>query len=321
MFAGQSCATGAQPAGRTDNAPAREASPEPDPEAAELATFIIDGECPKCGKVITRGHKKHLAVCTGKPAYDPTLAELIELEVGKMERQEQKLAELEVGGLIELDEDKVVFMVVGSTGADVQLASPPLPAAPALATAACRCHCHCCNRLHAAKRLTTLGTPQCRHESCTRVYAAKCLTMSDTRMRESASAPSALTSPAQHISIISDVPDSASMHRLSENTLAMHCRHSRREYTWCAGKHYKVEFSDEKRKCACVDHRIRKHDCKHIRLMLQTLGVQDNPSDWYAAAKRLVQSQATNVQDVQQAKAPKSGRKPTRAQAAAQAFL
>ena len=95
----------------------REDSPEPDVETVELATFVIDGECPKCGKVVTRGHKKHLATCAGKPANDPTIAELIQLEVRKIENQESKLAELEVGGLIDLDEDKVVFMVVGSTGA------------------------------------------------------------------------------------------------------------------------------------------------------------------------------------------------------------
>ena len=87
----------------------------------ELAKFIIDGECPKCGKIITKGHKKHLAMCTGKSAYEPTLAELIEIEVKKVENLDKKLVELEVGGLIDLTEEHALFMVIGSTGA----LSPP----------------------------------------------------------------------------------------------------------------------------------------------------------------------------------------------------
>jgi hypothetical protein len=59
-----------------------------------------------------------------------------------------------------------------------------------------------------------------------------------------------------------------------------------------AGKHYKVIFSDTKRSCQCIDHRIRKHDCKHIRLMLQTLKVPDKPQDWFSAAQKLVTNQA-----------------------------
>jgi hypothetical protein len=94
---------------------AREPSPEPNEGAQELAAFIINQECPKCGKVLTRGHKQHLASCSGKP--QPTLAQLVELEVKKLEKLEHKLSELEVGGLVDLDEEKAVFVVVGSTGA------------------------------------------------------------------------------------------------------------------------------------------------------------------------------------------------------------
>lgn len=54
-----------------------------------------------------------------------------------------------------------------------------------------------------------------------------------------------------------------------------------------------MTMTDEKRTCQCVDHRIRKHDCKHIRLMLQTLGIPNSPAEWYAAAQRLVTSQAS----------------------------
>lgn len=62
-----------------------------------------------------------------------------------------------------------------------------------------------------------------------------------------------------------------------------------------AGKHYKVELTDKGRKCQCVDHRIRKHDCKHIRLMLKTLGVESKPEDWFVAAQQLVSAQAASL--------------------------
>jgi hypothetical protein len=85
-------------------------------ESKDLAMFVINGECPKCGKIVTSGHRRHLAMCTGKPAYEPTLQELVALEVSKMANLEAKLTELEIGGLIDLTEEGAVFMVVGSTG-------------------------------------------------------------------------------------------------------------------------------------------------------------------------------------------------------------
>jgi hypothetical protein len=62
-----------------------------------------------------------------------------------------------------------------------------------------------------------------------------------------------------------------------------------------AGKHYKVVLSDSKRSCQCIDHRIRRHDCKHIRLMLQTLKIADKPQDWFSATQKLVKHQAQQV--------------------------
>jgi hypothetical protein len=59
-----------------------------------------------------------------------------------------------------------------------------------------------------------------------------------------------------------------------------------------AGTHYRVELTDAKRKCQCVDHRIRKHDCKHIRLLLQSLGIANSPEKWLEATKRSVCEQA-----------------------------
>jgi hypothetical protein len=66
---------------------------------------------------VTRGHAKHLASCQGPDPHDePTLADLIQLEVERLERMEHKLSELEIGGLVDLDDKNAVFMVVGSTG-------------------------------------------------------------------------------------------------------------------------------------------------------------------------------------------------------------
>jgi hypothetical protein len=87
------------------------------PEDLELGEFKIDGACPRCGRVYTSGHAKHLANCKGEQKPNKlSLAELVQLEVAKIEKQEQKLLELELGGLIDLTEEAAVFMVIGSKG-------------------------------------------------------------------------------------------------------------------------------------------------------------------------------------------------------------
>lgn len=47
-------------------------------------------------------------------------------------------------------------------------------------------------------------------------------------------------------------------------------------------------LTDEARKCQCMDHRIRKHDCKHIKLILTQLGVVDKPGDAWREVRRAV---------------------------------
>lgn len=37
--------------------------------------------------------------------------------------------------------------------------------------------------------------------------------------------------------------------------------------------HYYVRLRDEKHVCDCIDHKSRRHDCKHIRLILTSLGL------------------------------------------------
>lgn len=33
----------------------------------ELGEFVVEGKCPRCGRVMERGHRQHLQSCTGKP--------------------------------------------------------------------------------------------------------------------------------------------------------------------------------------------------------------------------------------------------------------
>eukprot|EP00892_Ulva_mutabilis_P006976 jgi/Ulvmu1/4650/UM002_0381.1 len=137
---------------------------------SQLAVFTINGICPNCGRVVTRGHRKHLDNCssaTQRP--QKPLADMIQAEMQKIETDNAKLRELELGGLIGLDDDHAVFNVVGSTG-----------------------------------------------------------------------------------------------------------------------KHYKIEFTGEKRSCQCPDHRIRKRDCKHIRLLLKSLCIENDPSSWKSATANLI---------------------------------
>lgn len=50
-------------------------------EATILAQFIISGDCPKCSKVIQKGHKKHLANCEGEVEVTELTPEEIEQQV------------------------------------------------------------------------------------------------------------------------------------------------------------------------------------------------------------------------------------------------
>jgi hypothetical protein len=45
----------------------------------------------------------------------------------------------------------------------------------------------------------------------------------------------------------------------------------------CAGNHYTVTLTDPSHTCTCPDYRFRRHDCKHISLCLQQLGVFERP--------------------------------------------
>lgn len=47
------------------------------------------------------------------------------------------------------------------------------------------------------------------------------------------------------------------------------------------GNKYVVTLSDDKHSCKCMDFRIRRRECKHIKLVLQQLGVAKHPEDWH----------------------------------------
>lgn len=57
------------------------------------------------------------------------------------------------------------------------------------------------------------------------------------------------------------------------------------------GNKYEVLLSDEKRKCQCLDHRLRKRDCKHIKLVLKQLETSDDPDNWFDAVNKMVAKQ------------------------------
>lgn len=48
-----------------------------------------------------------------------------------------------------------------------------------------------------------------------------------------------------------------------------------------AGNTYTVTLSNGKPHCSCPDHRFRRHDCKHIKLVLAKLRIQRRPKDWF----------------------------------------
>lgn len=47
------------------------------------------------------------------------------------------------------------------------------------------------------------------------------------------------------------------------------------------GSKYHVTLAEDKRTCQCMDFRIRRRDCKHIKLVLQQLGISASPGDWH----------------------------------------
>ncbi|GMH34300.1 hypothetical protein BSKO_02134 [Bryopsis sp. KO-2023] len=146
---------------------------EEDP-ASQFTKFVIDGECPKCARVVTRGHKRHLESCQGRPENTADEIPLTEEEIAEQdrvqsERDATKIRELELSGLIEYTEDAAKFAIIGSTG-----------------------------------------------------------------------------------------------------------------------KHYVVTLSEARQTCQCMDFRIRKRACKHIKLVLKQLAIEEDPKAWKEASVNLL---------------------------------
>ena len=59
------------------------------------------------------------------------------------------------------------------------------------------------------------------------------------------------------------------------------------------GKNYEIVLTDDKRKCQCLDHRLRRRDCKHIKLVLRQLETADSPENWFEAVNKMISKQAT----------------------------
>lgn len=47
------------------------------------------------------------------------------------------------------------------------------------------------------------------------------------------------------------------------------------------GRHYTVELANARHTCQCPDFRVRKRSCKHIKLVLQQLGLSEDSGDWH----------------------------------------
>lgn len=148
----------------------------------QLGEFLVDGTCPKCGRVFERGHRAHLRTCSGprnqvqtsggtRSGYSARDRELL-AEIPEEDRADSKkrmlarMKALELSGLVDFDstEPSASFIVIGSR-----------------------------------------GDP------------------------------------------------------------------------------YTVRLTDEKHKCTCLDHRFRRHNCKHICLVLSQLNTLEEPSQWCAA--------------------------------------
>ena len=148
----------------------------------QLGEFIVNGECPKCGRIFERGHRAHLQSCSGRtsaktvgsrsvPGYSAMDKELLSglSEEDKKDAKKRALARmkaLDMSGLVEFTPDSATFIVIGSK-----------------------------------------GDP------------------------------------------------------------------------------YTITLSDEKHKCTCLDHRFRRHNCKHILLVLSLLGTLEDPSNWRSAVE------------------------------------
>lgn len=86
----------------------------------ELGEFIVDGECPRCGRIFEKGHKNHLQSCTGatrnfKTSYSRE-KEILELpEEDRKDPKKRMMARmkaLDLSGLVNFDDDEAKYVVI-----------------------------------------------------------------------------------------------------------------------------------------------------------------------------------------------------------------
>jgi hypothetical protein len=159
----------------------RDAASRPPPETSEqrfereLGEFIVDGSCPKCGRLVERAHRAHLESCAGAKAAAAGYSKADKAALAGLTEEERKderkrtlarMSALELSGLVEFTLTAATFIVLGSR-----------------------------------------GDP------------------------------------------------------------------------------YTVTLADEKHRCTCLDYRFRRHNCKHICLVLSQVGALDAPATWHAAVE------------------------------------
>ncbi|KAL4445856.1 hypothetical protein ABPG77_009055 [Micractinium sp. CCAP 211/92] len=137
----------------------------------ELGQFVVEGECPRCGKALEKAHRQHLQVCRAERGRGQGLAWTHPLQgLTREERQDRhkvllaRMSQLHLDGLIEMTQENAKFVVLGSKG-----------------------------------------------------------------------------------------------------------------------NHYTITLKDDKHTCACLDYHFRRHNCKHIMLVLSQLGIEEQPQEWRSA--------------------------------------
>ncbi|WIA21512.1 hypothetical protein OEZ85_000715 [Tetradesmus obliquus] len=258
-------------------------------QGSELALFIIDGECPRCGKVLSSSHARHLQSCKGPPE-PPTEEEIAAQAESYKLQQKDKLRQLELGGLVD-------YQPASSSSEQQQQQQEDEQASPAK-----RRKTEQQQQQQDAQEAggEAVGIAKEHQQGKRKGKQAKRSTGKGSKAGQKKDAAAAAAAGG-------DAGDGA---------------HATFIVIGSTGNHYVVKLSDDKRSCTCMDHRMRRRDCKHIRLVWEQLAVADAPQQWEQALQRMVSQLAAaepaDVDMVRQAEARAAARK-ERAEAAAAA--
>lgn len=243
----------------------------------ELGEFIVDGECPRCGKVFERGHRAHLAACTGvrpKPERAPRPPKIeVRRGCGGLGRQALLGSESEqAGGRAWPLQIEARHIPCSTPTAN----SPPLPQGLSAEDAkdkkkvlAARMQQLALSGLvdfnSEAARWAGRGAGGGWHYRCPRLLQLR------TRTGRGSSALPLLYSPLQDC---------------RGADLGPTCPSCRFVVIGSRGNHYTVRLQDGLHSCECMDWRFRRHHCKHICLVLSQLGILEEPTHWREGVER-----------------------------------